>query len=173
MPLQIVIEITRFRVTKEIWNGSSSRKIIAFAEFTDGKSVFRSSECVVNTGSQYCLPWNDKMDKIAIYYFFIDGLLTTEIGSSVYEPSKDKEFRHDGSAVRTVIDIKMKGCTSRVGKVMCSVSVQGVFEEDSHHPLPRQLNGDREYSLSLPGFRFKRLSRAVHWQRIKGLNIDR
>eukprot|EP01034_Spumella_vulgaris_P024694 gene24694-31068_t len=35
------------------------------------------------------------------------------------------------------------------------------------------MNGDREYSMSVPGFRFKRLSRAVHWQRVRGFNIDR
>jgi hypothetical protein len=126
----------------------------------------------VNVGSQYCLPWDEKMDKVTLYYFFIDGLLTTEIGSSIYELAKDKDFRQ-GCVVRTILDIKMKGCTSRIGKVMCSVSVQGVFEEDSNHPLPRQTNIDREFSLSVPGFRFKRLSRAVHWQRVRGLNIDR
>lgn len=175
MSTQIVVEIHRFKITQDIWKTSSSRKIIAFAESTIKNKTFRSVECRVSSGSQYCLPWSDSITAVSLHFYYIDALLSVEIGSSVYELAQDRKFVSDGSSARVILDIMLKGSQQRVGKVVCDVSVQNLFDGPgrARRQAPRHETQDQQLNLADPDFRFKRLTRSVNWERVRGLQLDR
>lgn len=174
MPPQLILEVYRFRISKDFFNTSKSRKIVAFAEFYMKNKTFRSAECHVNSGSQYCLPWSDAIDEVHMHFYYIDDLLAVEVGSSVYELKKDKQFLSDGSNVEVILPVRVKGSLDRVGKVMLNISVQAMYEgEAPYDKKPVSRPDASEYNLSIPGFRFRRLTRSVNWERIRAFHVDR
>lgn len=176
MSLQLSIEVHRFKISRSVWHSSKSRKIVAYAEFVHRNKVFRSRESQVYTGSQYNLPWNEAVDKITLHFFYIDALLTVDVGTAVYEIGKDKKFAANGNIVQVILDINIDGCSERIGRVMCNMAVQGIYDGERNTTDPnarRSRNDDRQFAVSAPDFRFKQLNRPVHWDRIRGVNIDR
>ncbi len=179
MSLQIIVEVQRIKVSKNIWNTSKSRKIVAFAESVVKQKSYRSIDSVVTEGSQYVLPWNESTEVVIMYFYYIDALLTVEIGTSVYDIMNDKKFVSDGRNVEVIMDIKLNGSQERVGRVLCNISVQSLFDEkrdtNKAAKLSRYLSDHRtgEFSMALPNFRFKRLSRSVNWERVRGFHVDR
>lgn len=166
-----VLEVQRFKISSEVWKNSKSRRIVAFTEGLYKNKVVKSTDSKVYNGSKYVLPWNESLQKVQVNFFFIDDLLTVDIGTALYILSDDGKFYTNGTPSDVMLKIYPMGSTVPVGRVMVTVSVQPMFDDEQpihKEPNKRQL----DHNFAVPGFRFKRLSRVLHWERIRSLNLS-
>ena len=178
----VIVEIVRFKISREVWKFSQSRKIIAFIEGHYKHNRVQSNDAKLYEGSKFEIPYSENLKKISIHFFFIDGLLTIDVGSCVYDLAHDKLFVNDGNVTSVALDLFADGSTVPIGKVTINTTVQDTYEEEeltnSNHPPHHRNNkesiaNDHHYQLIIPGFRFKRLSRVLHWDRLQSVNLDR
>lgn len=174
MPPQFVLDITHFKLSNSIWQTTNSGKVVAFIQGTYNNAIIKSHDCKVYSSSQYCIPYTDTLKKVKITFFIIDGLLTQDVGYAEYNVSEDRDFTPDGSFVDVRLDICPKGGTLPIGRVTAKVSAQYLFDDEPENKSlrRRRKKGDLDMQLSIPGFRFKRLSKGINWERVRGLNLN-
>lgn len=172
MPPQFVAEVVRFKISRDVWKYSKSRRVVCFIEGSYKNKIIKSHDAAVYGGSTYCIPWSEALDRVQLNFFFIDALLTMDIGQALYS-LQDKLFKPDRTATEIVLMICPTGSSVAVGKVLLKVSVQDMFDEEriTKHATPSP--SGVEHSFAVPGFRFKRLSRVLHWERLRSLDIAR
>ena len=174
MPPQIVLEIKRFKIAKEVWSTSKSRRIVAFAEGSYHGKVVKSIDSKVYNGTKFCLPWNETLQRLQINFYFIDDLLTIDIGTALYAISEDGKFGKETAKTEAVLKIYPVGATVPVGRAMISISVQEMFDDENtgFHKCAVAKQSVIDHDFAVPGFRFKRLSRVLHWERIRSFNVS-
>ena len=171
MSPSFVLEVQRFKISSEIWKNSKSRRIVAFIEGQYKTKVIKSADSKLYNGSKYILPWNEKLRKVQVNLFFIDDLLTVDIGTALYIVSEDGKFQTDGNTADVILKIYPMGGTVPIGKVMAKVSVQSMFEDEQ--PVNKTKKTPvLDHNFAVPDFRFKRLSRVLHWERLRAINIS-
>lgn len=174
MPPQIVLEIKRFKISKDVWSTSKSRRIVAFAEGSYHGKIVKSVDSKVYTGTKLCLPWNETLQKLQINFYFIDDLLTIDIGTALYAISDDGKFGQETASTEVLLKIYPVGAVVPVGRAFVSITIQEMFADENtgaHNcAVPKQTAIDHDFAV--PGFRFKRLSRVLHWERIRSINLS-
>lgn len=166
-----VLEVQRFKISSELWKNSKSRRIVAFTEGMYKNKVVKSADSKLYNGSRYVLPWNEHLQKVQINFYFIDDLLTVDIGTALYNVSEDGKFSTDAPTDIT-LKIYPMGGTVPVGRVLVTVSIQAMFDDEQQPPATKQKKQVLDHNFAVPGFRFKRLSRVLHWERIRSLNLS-
>jgi len=180
----VVVEILRFKISREVWKFSKSRKIVAFIEGHYKYKKVQSEDATVYEGSKFDIPYSEKLREIAIHFFFIDGLLTIDVGSCIYDLAHDKLFVDDGNVTSVTLNIFANGSTIPIGKVSFNTFVQDMYGDDTNfsrstdknrstHTKKEHDHDVSDHQLIVPGFRFKRLSRVLHWDRLRSINLDR
>jgi hypothetical protein len=180
----VVIEILRFKISREVWKFSKSRKIVAFIEGHYKYKKVQSEDATVYEGSKFDIPYSEKLREIAIHFFFIDGLLTIDVGSCIYDLVHDKLFVDDGNVTSVTLNIFANGSTIPIGKVSFNTFVHDMYGDDANlsrssdknrstHTKKEHDNDVSDHQLIVPGFKFKRLSRVLHWDRLRSINLDR
>jgi len=174
MPPQLVLEIKRFKISKDVWSTSKSRRIVAFAEGSYHGKIVKSVDSKVYAGTKLCLPWNETLQRLQVNFYFIDDLLTIDIGTALYALSEDGKFMQETASTEVMLKIYPVGATVPIGRALVSITVQDMFDDENtgvHKcSVPKQSVIDHDFAV--PGFRFKRLSRVPHWERIRSLNIS-
>lgn len=183
--LQIVFEVDQFKLTRQAWLGNVSRRIIFHIVGYYRKHPVQSAEHTLKSGAQVALPWSPKLNKVVFHFFYIDDRIKVELGESVYVIPTDSSFHSDGTENRLVLGMYPCGGDGihRLGKVLTTAFIQELYDDGK----PRNVRIDRRkdsandenrpYSTLLekppPNFRFRRLSKAVNWQRLRTTDIDR
>jgi len=174
MQSQFVVEICQHKISPDLWGGSISRNVVVHLEGLYRNKVIRSSEHKMQAGTQLALPWSDKLDEVSIVYRYIDDKLKIELGSSSYKIPTEYGFNTDGDNNRTILDIFPNGGTSRIGRVLCNIRVQKLyFDEKDHDHARHRKEASNNFAEALPGFKFHRLAKAINWNKIKLINVDR
>jgi hypothetical protein len=137
----------------------------------------------LHTGIQIAIPWSEKLDSFQIHYWYIDERLKVDLGYSFLQIPTDRSFRNDGTVNRIILDIFPHGGKERIGKLLANISVQSLYAKDvgdrrddqrlQADPPAQQKTAAAVFSTVIPGFRFRRLSKAVNWNRLRGINVDR
>lgn len=105
--------------------------------------------------------------------------LTEDVGESVISPLKSDDRFHDLDSVPTdcSADITRNGGREKVGKIVYRISRVSIFADSSSHNAgtKKRLHNMEELNVlsALPDFRFNRLAKPIHWERLKGLNLAR
>jgi hypothetical protein len=172
MSQQLVLEVIRLKISKDVWRTSKSRRIVAFMEAMYHNHIVKSTDSKVYEGSTYALPWDDKLKKVQVNFFFIDDLLTMDIGTALYMISEDSKFSSDGSATEVTLKIYPSGGTVPVGRAYVRVHVQELFDDKTSVPRKAKPVPQTDHAFAVPDFRFKRLSRVLHWERIRAMNLS-
>jgi hypothetical protein len=173
MAPQLVIEVVRFKILEELWHKSTSRRVVAFIEGQYHNKVVKSADSKVYNGSSFCIPWSEALQKVQVNFFFIDDLLTLDIGAAVYVLAQDKNFTPDGEPIEVVLKLYPNGGTVPNGRLLARVRVQDMFDDEERVVTTKQqVVKNVDHSFAVPGFRFKRLSRVLHWERIRALNLS-
>ena len=175
MSPQFVLEVVRFKLSSEVWKQSISRRVVAFIEGSYKNKIVKSNDAKVMNGSKYCIPWTENIQKVQMNFFFIDDLLTMDIGTALYLVAEDRKFVADGSSTEVLLHVYPNGATVPIGRALVKVQVQAMFADEQPTTMltNRQSNrGTDDHTFAVPGFRFKRLSRVLHWERIRSLNIS-
>lgn len=177
-PPQLVVEVVRFKVSSGVYKDSKSRKIVAFVEGRYNNHVTKSADERLLKGALFYIPWQENLDSVILNMYFIDGLLTIDIGTAIYNIRDDKHFSPDsGNMVDAVLHIFRSGALVPLGWVTVRVGVTHIFEDEGKavRKLPIGSSGkdcSATHSFAVPGFRFKRLSRSLHWDRLRAFNIS-
>lgn len=183
--VQVVVEVSQFKLSKQAWLGNISRKVIFHATGHYRKHVVQSSDYVLKSGAQLALPWSSKLDKIVFHYHYIDDRIKVELGETIFTIPTDKSFLSDGSENRVSLPILPCGGDGvhRIGKVLAIVYVQELYDDSKSgqrdvKPRVGNINpSDRKVTALVerppPGFRFRRMNKAVNWQRVRMASIDR
>jgi len=155
---------------------------VAFIEGHYKHKKVQSDDATVYEGSKFDIPYSEKLKEIAIHFFFIDGLLTIDVGSCIYDLVHDKLFVDDGNVTSVTLDIFANGSTIPIGKISFNTVVQDMYGDDTNRSRPtdnirhsrtKEEHVTSDHQLIVPGFRFKRLSRVLHWDRLQSINLDR
>ena len=105
--------------------------------------------------------------------------LTEDVGESAISPLKSDDRFHDLDSVPIdcSADITRNGGREKVGKIVYRISRVSIFADSSSHNAgtKKRLNNREELNVlsALPDFRFNRLAKPIHWERLKGLNLAR
>ena len=105
--------------------------------------------------------------------------LTEDVGESVISPFESDDRFHDLDSVPIdcSADITRNGGREKVGKIVYRISRVSIFTDSlSHNAVAKKrLNNREELNVlsALPDFRFNRLAKPIHWERLKGLNLAR
>jgi hypothetical protein len=169
-----VLEVVRLKISQEVWKASKSRRVVAFMEALYHNHIVKSTDSKVYEGSFYTLPWSDTLERVQVNFFFIDDLLTMDIGTALYTVSDDTTFKTDGTDTTTTLKIYPSGGTVPVGRAVVRVRVQEMFDDENGVPsktATRPKSGT-DHEFAVPDFRFKRLSRVLHWERIRSFNTS-
>jgi hypothetical protein len=141
--------------------------------------VIKSTEYQLKVGAQLAIPWSDRLDGVRLNYYYIDDQLKMEVGSSSYHIPNERGFSFD-EPNRIALDIFPNGGLNRIGKVLCLLSVEKFYddERDNQHgkvkPVEKKSSSSSfHFDEVVPGFRFRRLSKAVNWNKIRTMDIDR
>ena len=120
------------------------------------------------------------MQKVQINIFFIDDLLTLDVGTAMYMVAQDSKFTTDGIKHEVQLKIYPNGGTVSVGKILANVYIQDMYAEEgitTHNSSTKRTTAEHgqnnaNHNFAVPGFKFKRLSRLLHWERIRSINIS-
>ena len=105
--------------------------------------------------------------------------LAEDVGESVISPLESDDRFHDLDSVPIdcSADITRNGGREKVGKIVYRISRVSIFTDSlSHNAVAKKrLNNGEELNVlsALPDFRFNRLAKPIHWERLKGLNLAR
>jgi hypothetical protein len=73
-----------------------------------------------------------------------------------------------------------RGGKTPVGKLLCAAPVVYLYDEEDNQPKKREvrpvkapITGAEAVQSSLPGFRFKRLPKAINWLKIRYIDIEK
>lgn len=180
-----MIGIERYKVSPQVWLGNVSRKIIVTLEGQYRKRSIFSAEYKLHDGIQLAIPWSEKLSLIKLHFKYIDERLKCDLGTSQWRIPSTNEFYTDGTPNRVILDILPNGGSERIGKILGNISIQILYakeqcENPTHRPLPLQneptvvqKTNNAIFNTVIPGFRFRKLSKAVNWHRLRGINIDR
>lgn len=182
--IQIVFEVDQFKLSREAWLGDISRHIIFYAVGMYKNHPVQSAEHSLKRGTQIALPWSSKLSKVIFHYFYIDDKVKVELGESEFLIPNDNSFKSDGSENRMLLPIYPRGGNpmGRIGKVLTSVFIQELYDDGKVASTTPRRKGDiqgkdQHYTTLLErppdNFRFRRLNKAVNWQRLRTTDIDR
>jgi hypothetical protein len=105
--------------------------------------------------------------------------LSEDVGESIIRPLKSDGRFHDLDYVPMdcSADITRNRGREKVGKIVYKISRVSVFADKSLHNEGMKKKTDKREELNilsaLPDFRFNRLEKPIHWERLKGLNLAR
>lgn len=109
--------------------------------------------------------------------------LTIDIGQSTINLADNSEIqlmKLDSRPVDCSANITRNKGRERVGKIVYRISKISIFADGesktnfNRKKNPEKISADELNVLCpLPDFRFNRLVKPIHWERLKGLNLDR
>jgi hypothetical protein len=162
----------RFRISHwSIPDDSVSQRILTQLHGLYGKTkTIKSPEYNMRDGLSMALPWSHKLNEVKIVLFFIDDRLKLELGSATYPIPTDRR----GVEERVVLDVFPNGGRERIGKLVCSFNLQQVYaEHDEAFIAPPEQRRRDIFDKPIPGFRFKRLSKAINWNRLRMTDVNK
>lgn len=177
MQTQLVLEIDRYKISQTAWPGELSRKIIVHLEGYYRGKMIQSPEYKLQSGAQLAIPWSYKLDELILKFYYIDDRLKVELGTSQFAIPSSMGFNTDGEWNKIILDIIPHGGSERIGRMLAYVNIQKLFEEENE---PRTIHSKSQYhnetlltNHNIPGFRFRRLSKAINWNRLKTIDIEK
>eukprot|EP01035_Chromulina_nebulosa_P034230 gene34230-45909_t len=194
--LSFVLKLVRVRVLRNHSSGIPLDKASRLVGYISGhyhdtktakiKSI-DTEEKVLYEGSDFILPYKSNsglhLQAISFHYFQIDGSLSVEIGESIFNLKDCTTEKLSSDPVEVQLDIVMNGTEQRVGRCLVALHVEDFFESDNNNVKKTKTNKisssgkDKpsvpDYHPVSPDFRFRRLSRSVHWDRIRNIPIER
>ena len=174
---QLVLEFYHYKLSTTLLPKESiSKKIVVHMEGFYRNKVIKSTEYQLKNGTQLAIPWSERLDQFRVNYFYIDDQLKMELGHSEFHIPNERGFSFD-EPNRIAMNILPNGGLNRIGKVMCLLSVEKFYaDEDNAKKIeknPPVKNMLFHVDSVVPGFRFRRLAKAVNWNKIRMIDIDR
>jgi hypothetical protein len=171
---QLVCEFYHYKFMTNLLPGKVSKKIIVHLEGFYRNKVVRSTEYRLEVGVQLALPWSDRLDQVQWNFFYIDDQLKVELGYAVYHIPNQRGFSFD-EPNRIIIEILPNGGMSRIGRAICLLSVERLYADESEPPKIKSKADPTTYHIdtAVPGFRFRRLSKAVNWNKMRVIDLNR
>jgi hypothetical protein len=173
---QLVLEVYHVKLSSNLLPKESiSKKIIVHMEGFYRNKVIKSTEYQLKNGTQLAIPWSDRLDAIRLNYFYIDDQLKMELGNSEYKIPNERGFSFD-EPNRVPLNIFPNGGLNRIGKVLCLVSVEKFYADENDvkkHKNPPIQHTSYHIDAVVPGFRFRRLAKAINWNKIRMIDLDR
>lgn len=133
------------------------------------------------SGTKFGIPLDGSLSGVTLFVFIMDNHpgLTIDIGRSAINLPDGLDLSSldstptDCSAIMT----KFKG-KEKVGRVSYRISKISLFTDGNNKDSFNDSNTVPEAEginvlCPLPDFRFNRLAKPIHWERLKGLNLDR
>lgn len=174
MDLQLVVEVRHFKVSHTIWSESISRKVLVFLEgvYNHNKLV-RSAEYKLHDGVVLAIPWSSKLNVFRLHVHYIDERLKVTLGTCSYTLPTDRRFHaNEFDENRLILDLLPDGGAERIGRFLCNVTLQRLYGDDQVRPSEKEAEQDY-FNRPIPGFRFRRLSKAINWHRLRGIDVQK
>lgn len=136
---------------------------------------------ILQLGSILGIPYNEALIGITLFVSIMDSNhdLSEDVGESIIRPLKsDSRFYDlDHVPIDCSADITRNRGREKVGKIVYKIRRVSVFAERSLQEKGIKKSTDKREELNilsaLPDFRFNRLAKPIHWERLKGLNLAR
>lgn len=136
---------------------------------------------ILQTGTILGIPYNESLIGITLFVSIMDSNhdLSEDVGESIIRPLKSDDRFHDLDHVPMdcSADITRNRGREKVGKIVYKISRVSVFADKTLHNEGIKKKTDKREELNvlsaLPDFRFNRLAKPIHWERLKGLNLAR
>ena len=143
--------------------------------------MFNCIPLILHVGSILGIPYNESLIGITLFVSIMDSNhdLSEDVGESIIRPLKSDGRFHDLNYVPMdcSADITRNRGREKVGKIVYKISRVSVFADKSLHNEGIKNKADKREELNilsaLPDFRFNRLAKPIHWERLKGLNLAR
>jgi hypothetical protein len=179
--IQLIAECDHFKFSEKTWMGQKSRKVICQICGYYRKQKSFSSEYTLLEGVQLAIPWSSKLEKVIFIFSYVDERVKVEIGSSTFKIPTDSSFKTDGEENRIRIDVTPNGAERRVGKVWFTIYIQKLYDDSDDadrvisNKLQRRKHQDPSILLAQPpiDFKFKRLNKAINWQKVSTIDLDK
>lgn len=174
MDLQLVVEVRHFKISQTIWSESISRRVIVYLEGLYNKNkLVRSAEYKLHDGVVLAIPWSNKLDEFRLHVHYIDDRLKQSLGSCLYQLPTDARFHtNEYDENKLILDLFPDGGKERIGRFLCHVTLQRLYGDDQVRPHPKETQEDY-FNRPIPGFKFRRLSKAINWHRLRGIDIEK
>jgi len=170
---ELVLDVISCKMARHTSPVGSSIVAYATAEY-EGFNRFRSKEMNLTTGARFVIPEFDRLSNLRIEVFAVEGPVTVSIGScNISDFNKFIE-----SPIDLTLDVHY-GRSVRVGRLLCKSFVIAIEKGDgrrrssSYRVRYHNTWDDALQKMVPPNFFFRPLTRAVNWDRIKGVDLNR
>jgi hypothetical protein len=176
---QIVIEIGTIKLSKNVHadTKTGNKCIVGYIEAHYKAKKFRTREMKLYEGSTFGIPFNALLTGLSLHLCIQDKdeETTTIIGVGTMDFSYIKSTKLSAPLESYT---KITSGTDKIGKITYCIRKVSIFADGTTNELhDSRSDVDRIEELNvlypLPSFQFHRLCRPVHWERLKGLNLDR
>ena len=191
----IIIEICRRKLSKQVLY-SPDTKIIGVVEATSSinQLQYRSKSRTVVNGITFSIPLLPNFSSVKLNLSSVNGPVTTHIGSCLIPKSECLDSNDPDDEPAEKVYKVFNTNEDSVGKVRCLVYIQPRFLKEGgaqqhrhkHKHMQHRHNKHRTRRTGIPvikeasrrteipqGFRFRKTDRAIHWDRIRNLNMER
>jgi hypothetical protein len=176
MNCEIVVEIVHRKLSKRCFP-SKNGKIVGHLEVylhSNDRKPYRTKSITISSGALFSFPWISHICMVKINFFLVNENLTEVIGSTFIDNIHDRPDYTIES-----YDI-LKNNHECIGRIQCKKYCRNIFATDSNSKPSPQDTSSNSHQLeeivrkkNVPGFRFRKLSRPINWDRIKLFNLDR
>lgn len=179
MDFELLIQVVHYRISHwSIPSGSISQRILAQVEGHYGRNkTVVSPEYQFADGLTMAIPWTHKLRDFEVSLYYLDERLKMDLGSARFVIPADRRFHGDESErerQRVVLEVFPRGGEVRIARILCTLSLQRVYApENEDFIAPREQRDKDVFQKPIPGFRFKRLSKAVNWNRVRDTDVER
>ncbi len=176
---ELLLQVIRYRISHwAVPDSFISQRILLQieAQYNRGIKIFKSPEYNLHDGMTAAIPWSEKLTEFKVVLYYIDDRLKMELGEARYViPTNYQGFSSaEGGRNRVLLDIFPNGATEKIAKILCNLCVHRSYagSDEDHIAEPERRSRDI-FHKPIPGFRFKRLSKAINWDRLRHVDVRR
>jgi hypothetical protein len=143
--------------------------------YNRGIKRLTSPDYTLQDGTTAAIPWSEKLQEFTIVLYYLDNRIKMELGQGRYTIPSDSSFdTNEGSCNSALIDIFPNGGKKKIAKILCNLCVHRLYAgpKEGHIAPPARRQKDI-FSKPIPGFRFKKLAKAINWNRIKSIDLQK
>ena len=174
----LVLEISRRKLSKQVLYSPDTKVIASVEAISDRNQLLhRSKTRTVVNGVTFTVPFFQNLSTVSVVLSSVNGPVTTYVGSSNLSTREFTEFdTDDGTTEKNFKLFNSNG--DSVGKVRCLLYVQDRYLRKSQHQRKRRtgkptIKENSRRSEIPAGFRFRKLDKAINWDRIRNLDMER
>jgi hypothetical protein len=184
-PEQLVLELVRSKVSSSLGN-FSPKDMYVYLEglFTDGhrRDRLRSVEMKLHSNAILYLPcWGLEVLDLRLHLLYRKGSSLMTLAEASFNMDFDMIQTNSTTKLEVSTYFTQNEGKTRVGKLLCRLQRKAVLIEEDEEDLAgradetsiESLEGAQGMQFPPSSFRFRRLGRPVHWDRLKSINLDR